>query len=150
MMSLREIRRFNIFYEFFFNYLKKKKEKNLELFDKVTNKKDNFYQKLDQLALQKYSVILAVFVCYYLRITDNESRKKLQEKMNETLVKYDIYFKGKDFLDVPQREELFVVNNINLEKGIAKNRALLDNIFSLFVAINKKVPIFIVGKIWLS
>ena len=51
-----------------------------------------------------------------------------------------------DFLDLPHREELFIVNNIELEKGIAKNRALLENVFSLFVAINNKVPIFIVGK----
>ncbi len=33
-----------------------------------------------------------------------------------------------------------------MESGIAKNRALLDNIFALFVTINTKVPIFIVGK----
>jgi ABC-type polysaccharide/polyol phosphate transport system ATPase subunit len=52
----------------------------------------------------------------------------------------------KDFLDLPLKEEKFIINNITLDKGIAKNRALLENIFSLFVAINSKVPIFIVGK----
>ena len=51
-----------------------------------------------------------------------------------------------DFLELPLKEERFIVDNIQLDKGIAKNRALLENIFSLFVAINNKVPIFIVGK----
>ena len=32
------------------------------------------------------------------------------------------------------------------EKKYEKNRALLENIFSLFVCINAKVPLFIVGK----
>ena len=33
-----------------------------------------------------------------------------------------------------------------MKEGIAKNRALLENIFSLFVCINAKVPLFIAGK----
>ena len=60
------------------------------------------------------------------------------------MAKYEQKTKLKNFLDLPLREEIFVVNNIKLDKGIAKNRALLENIFSLFVAINSKVPIFIV------
>lgn len=43
-------------------------------------------------------------------------------------------------------EQEFFLKNINLEKGISKNRALLENIFALFTAITNKVPIFIVGK----
>ena len=33
-----------------------------------------------------------------------------------------------------------------MEKGIAKNRALLENLFTLFVCVNSKIPLFIVGK----
>ena len=87
---------------------------------------------------------MAVFVCYYLRIPDIKTREELEEEMNKIL--RELSFKGKDFLEIPIKEELYVIDNIELEKGIAKNRALLDNIFSLFVAINNKVPIFIVGK----
>ena len=145
-VSLREIRRFNIFYEFFFNYLKKKKQININSLENKKLENDTFYQNLDELHLQIYSIILAIFTCYYLRITDNTTRNELKEKMNVILREYYNFFNNEDFLDVPQREELFVVNNIDLEEGIAKNRALLDNIFSLFVAINNKVPIFIVGK----
>ena len=47
---------------------------------------------------------------------------------------------------MPKREQNYIADNIELEKGIAKNRALLENLFSLFVAINTKIPIFILGK----
>ena len=146
-VSLREIRRFNIFYEFFFGYLKNKKEIK---YDELENRKmdgaDNFYNNLNNFSLQIYSVILSIFVCYYLRIPDNDIRKELKEKFNDIIKKLGPNFETVDFLDVPHKEELYVVDNIKLGKGIAKNRALLDNIFSLFVAINNKVPIFIVGK----
>ena len=33
-----------------------------------------------------------------------------------------------------------------MEKGIAKNRILLENWFALFVCINNKIPIIICGK----
>ena len=146
-VSLREIRRFNIFYEFFYGYLKNKKEIK---YDMLENRKmegaDNFYKNLDEFSLQIYSIILSIFVCYYLRISDIQTRDDLKKQLNEIYNNLDDKYKGKDFLDIPKEEEKYVVNNIELEKGIAKNRALLDNVFSLFVAINNKVPIFIVGK----
>ena len=146
-VSLREIRRINIFYEFFYNYLISKKE-----FYSNGNQNDlyeedsEFYIKLDDYTIQIYAINLSIFMCYYLRITNKEQRKELNEKMNKIFNQFNDYFKTKDFLDLPIKEEKFIVNNIKLDKGIAKNRALLENVFSLFVAINSKVPIFIVGK----
>ena len=71
-------------------------------------------------------------------------RYKLNDILNNILEKYDRNFK--DFLEIPNKEENFIAECIDLEKGICKNKALLDNIFALFAAINTKVPIFIVGK----
>ena len=51
-----------------------------------------------------------------------------------------------NFLDIPIREEEYIINNIQLPSGIAKNEALLHNIFVLFVCITSKIPLFIVGK----
>ena len=146
-VSLREIRRVNIFYEFFYNYLtlKKKFFKNQEQ-NELYGEDLDFYKKLDNYLIQVYSLNLSIFVCYYLRITSKEQRKEFEQKMNKILAKYAKKTKLNDFLDLPLREEKFIVDNIKLDKGIAKNRALLENIFSLFVAINSKVPIFIVGK----
>ena len=148
-VSLREIRRFNIFYEFFYDYLNQrkeiyKKEKQRQLYE--GDNQYQFYQNLDETSIHAYSINLSIFVCYYLRITDKEKRNCLYQKMNKIFKKFDDSFNNKDFLELPLREELFIVNNIKLDKGIAKNRALLENIFSLFVCINSKVPIFIVGK----
>ena len=147
-VSLREIRRVNIFYEFFYYYLKSKKDLYIEgtLNDLQYEEDSEFYKNLDDYAMQVCAINLSMFVCYYLRITSKEQRKELEQKMNEILNKFNSNFKLKDFLDLPLKEEKFIVNNIKLNEGIAKNRALLENIFSLFVAINSKVPIFIVGK----
>ena len=144
---MREIRRFNKFYEFFLDYLQKKKDaSNKSGQDILGFEPDPFYKNLDYIILQKYSIILGVFMCYYLRIIDNKTRKKFEEMMNEEMKNLDKYFDKRDFLEVPIKEEEYVLKNIDLEKGIAQNRALLDNIFSIFVAINIKLPLFIVGK----
>ena len=149
-VSLREIRRFNIFYEFFYDYLKKRMTVILKENSIQVNASDKeFYLNLDEYSFQVYSINLSIFVCYYLRITDKNVRKSLLELMNTIIHNFNLSNKTfiiKDFLELPLREENFIANNIRLDKGIAKNRALLENIFSLFVAINTKVPIFIVGK----
>ena len=148
-VSLREIRRFNVFYEFFYNYLNKRiKIIQMEnsIYDEKKGKKNDFYLKLDEFQKQVYSINLSIFVCYYLRIIDKNKRQILNQKMNFFFQNADKRFKNEDFLELPLREEKYIVDNIKLDKGIAKNRALLENIFSLFVSINTKVPIFIVGK----
>ena len=147
-VSLREIRRFNIFYEYFYDYLNKRKEiiekeKKELLYEGGDN---DFYKNLDDYSMQVYSINLSIFVCYYLRITDKDKRNQLYLKMNQYFKGFSPEYNNKDFLDLPLKEERFIVENIKLDKGIAKNRALLENLFSLFVAINNKVPIFIVGK----
>ena len=149
-MSLREIRRFNIFFEFFYDYLKKKKEMKSNDFNEINIsefEKENYkcYSECNYKEIHLYSIILSIFVCYYLRISKNEDRKKLiNDNLKEILRKYNK--KYEDFMKIPQKEQYFIAECINLEKGIAKNKALLDNIFALFVAINTKVPIFIIGK----
>ena len=85
-------------------------------------------------------------MCYYLRISDNKTREKFSQEMTDKMRDLDEFFDRKSFLDIPYREEYYILDNIEIEKGIAQNRALLENIFSLFVAINTKIPIFIVGK----
>ena len=143
-VSLREIKRFNIFYEFFYDYLINKKqiiEKENQI--DIANE---FYLKLNEYSIQIYSINLSIFVSYYLRISDKEHREGLEKKMNEIFQNFDKAFKDKNFLDLPKKEEQFIADNIKIDRGIAKNRALLENIFSIFVAINSKVPIFIVGK----
>ena len=119
-VSLREIRRVNIFYEFFYNYLNSKKdyyskENQIELKEEDSK----FYESLDDYSMQIYAMNLSIFLCYYLRITNKEQRAELNQKMNAIFSKFDLKYKEKDFLDLPLKEEEFIVNNINLDNGIA-------------------------------
>ena len=143
-VSLREIRKIIIFYKFFYEYLKFKKENYVNL---KINIDDFPYQKLSKYELQIYSINLSIFICYYLRLTSEDLRKKLVDKLNKIFQNLsNEKIKFEDFLKLPIIEEKFIVDNIDIPKGIAKNRALLENIFSLFVCINNKIPLFIVGK----
>ena len=138
-VSLREIRRFSIFYEFFVHYLRKKRElfKNMELND-FSDLRDADYRDLRDFDIYKYSINLSVYICYYLRLTNKSYRDEFSSEMNGI-------FKC-IFEEIPKKEQKYIVDNIEMKEGIAKNRALLENIFSLFVCINAKVPLFIVGK----
>ena len=138
-VSLREIRRFSIFYEFFVNYFRKKRElfKDIEL-NEFSDMRDEFYKTLKDNEIYKYAINLSVYICYYLRLTNKDYREELTSQMNKIF--------GFDFEEIPLREQKYIVDNIEMKEGIAKNRALLENIFSLFVCINAKVPLFIVGK----
>ena len=151
-VSLREIRRFNIFYEFFYDYIKIKKKNentnqtqtNNNIFIQIGN---TFSLKgIKELDIHISAINLSIFVCYYMRITNKSLREELHKKLNKKISEYEDFFNGRDFLTLPLNEERYIADNIQIEAGIAKNKALLENIFSLFVAINNKVPIFIVGK----
>ena len=157
-VSLREIRRFIIFYQFFLDYLDKRKKIIID--EKIDEKSHEIkYSQLTDFDIKLYSINLSIYLGYYLRLNDDESkddennninnkinegglREILYKKLNEIFKKESKY----DFLIIPEREENFIADNVKLEKGIAKNRALLENLFSLFVAINTKIPIFIIGK----
>ena len=143
-VSLREIKRFRIFLDFFLKIINDRKDFeiigktylnwNSELFPnmKISNK-----QISDNLKYLK-ATNLSLFICYFIRIINPENRKELSNIISSQ-------FKF-DFLEYPLILENDLVNNINLEKGIARNRAFLDNLFSLFVCINNKIPLFICGK----
>ena len=142
-VSLRELRRFSIFYIYFKNYLtikKKSEEKNeMQIYLWIKNL---FFDNLNDYNIYKYSIILSIFMCYYLRIRKKKEREEFVEKMNLIFRKNFTI----NFLDIPNREKEYIINNIKLPRGIAKNEALLNNLFVLFICITAKIPLFIVGK----
>ena len=138
-VSLREIRRFIICYNFFVEYLRNKKNLLLNM-----NQNENFEKidiNLSDYDIYEYSINLSIFVCYYLRLTNKDYRDELATILNKH---FDI--KDFDFKEIPKKEQEFIANNIEIKKGIAKNKILLENIFTLFVCVNAKIPLFIVGK----
>ena len=140
--SLKDIRKFFIFNKFFYTYLMERK--NSQFYEEGND--FYIYKNLDKYLAQVYSINLSIFMCYYLKIADKEQRNCLLQKLNKIFKNFDKSFENKDFLDLPKNEELYIANNIKINNGIAKNRVLLENLFSIFVAINCKIPILIMGK----
>ena len=112
------------------------------------------------------SLILSLYICYYLKISDLKNRNnfdtEIKSKVNDkdlmmNLLKNDNTDseekkqntdseKNKQFSSILELEERFILNEIKLENGIAENRPLRDNVFLLFVSINLNIPIFLIGK----
>ena len=140
-VSLREVKRFIIFFKYFVVYLLNKK--NSKSLDDPSIK---FYS-LNKTDIYKYAVSLCLYICYYLRLPDKKSRQELLKILDDKK-----YFDGK-FSIVPEMEEEYIAKNIleskeneSLSKGIAKNRALLENLFSLYFCTVNKIPLIICGK----
>ena len=138
-VSLREVRRFIILYEYFVGYLRKKKEDILKNGNNKKYEKPDllFYKTLSRKDIFINAISLSIYICYYLRINSKKHRVKLEDNMENYI---------SNFLSLPQREQKFLANRIKPPEGIAKNRALLENIFTLFFCINCKIPVFICGK----
>ena len=139
-VSLREVKRFIIFFKYFVVYLLNKKNSKSE------DPSIKFYT-LNNIDIYKYVVNLSLYICYYLRLPDKKSRQELLKILDDKK-----YFNGK-FSIVPEMEEEYIAKNIlesreneSLSKGIAKNRALLENLFSLYFCTVNKIPLIICGK----
>ncbi|ORX42165.1 hypothetical protein BCR36DRAFT_465734 [Piromyces finnis] len=110
-VSLREIRRLSILFEWFYD------EKRYI-----------------------YSLNLSIYLCYYIRLFDKNKRIIFIKKMERSF-KNEIKFE-----DIPKKIENEIATAVKLDKGIARNKALLENLFAIFVCLNTKIPLFIIGK----
>ena len=116
-VSLREIRRFGIFFEYFMKHFKE----------------ENKDHKM------KWSLNMTLYLCYYLRINDKKNRLQLVDKLNKFYIN--------SFLVVPESEIRKITREMDInEKGIALNRTLRENLFTCFTCIDNTIPIIIVGK----
>ena len=118
-VSLREIRRFGIFFEDFIKYFEYIK---------------NYYKRLH------YSLNLTLYLCYYIRLNDKKYRDELSKQLN-------IYF-DQNFIKIPINEINKITNKMTIEKnkGIALSRVLRENLFTTYICISNNVPLIIIGK----
>ena len=86
------------------------------------------------------SLNLSLYICYYLRLPNKETRKQLSDLINSKN-----YFQNK-FLDIPEMELNFLIKKVSIPEGIAKNKNLKENIFLLFFCLINKIPLIICGK----
>ena len=124
-VSMREIRRFGIFFQFFINYF--------------NSDEGSFIA--DSAKKMLFSLNISLYLCYYLRLNDKKDRNKLAKDL-------DPFFNNNNFIKFPEFEIKKITEQMYIEKGkgIALNRALRENLFTIFMCITNNVPLIIVGK----
>ena len=129
-VSLRDIRRFALFYKWFKHYYAIKAE--------VTGQRE--WIEPNQCSLN--SVALALYMCYYIRLSKTE-RNEYIRRMKE------VHYIG--ILEVAEKEQVelskYILDPYSEDsKGIARNKNILANMFCVFTCINAKVPLILCGK----
>ena len=160
VVSLREIARFVKCVEFFKNYFEKK--------NKYLNRENK--EKNNKLR----SIICSIYLCYYIRLTDESKRTNFEIVLRPLLIKLinnDKFFEETDgnlleqikneelnkeilrneetidkFSDFLMTEEDFILDLIDLDKGIGKNTLLKENVLLLFLSVITNIPLIIIGK----
>jgi hypothetical protein len=109
-------------------------------FDIINNK--NFKEKDSKIKKQYYlfALNLSLFICYYIRITPEENKYIYENEIKKILKLKN------DFIDLPLKLSDYILDEIEINPGIAKNKTLKINILIIFVCINTYIPIFICGK----
>ena len=143
-VSLREISRFSKCLIFFMEYYNKKNEYYKNLFNEKNKNSDELetetYEKYKNIEInvkiaKLKSIILSIYVCYYIRLTDRKHRTEFDMEMKEdilNLINNDIKEMKKDILKINSFEEM--KNNIinivkdndikNMDKDIS---SIMDN-----------------------
>ena len=161
VVSLREISRFKKCIEFFKKYFEIKNHYE----ERSNNEKNNKIR----------SIICSVYICYYIRLTDEKKRsnfdnllrtsllkliikninddmkeKELMEQIGEKDLGKEINKRPEEiirnFSDFLKIEEDYLLNKIELDKGIGKNTLLKENVFLLFLSVVTNIPLIIIGK----
>jgi len=139
-VSLRDIRRFIIFFRWFRISILTRAEKGDLLYKRYLN-----YDFKDDLII--LSSLLSIFLIYYLRIPDKSNKKIFIKKLCIEMNKYVYPCRTEDSLKkLLIDEQTNVLERVDPPIGIAWNSALLENVFAAFHCINNKVPIYICGK----
>ena len=142
IINLNEIKKFLEFFDFFSKFLFSRKEYFLSVnnYEEINNEISEFYKNKTKFDIYSYSINLSLYICYYLKLVDNESRKTLVNIINERK------FFNNDFLKIPIIEQNYIINNLEIEKGISKNKALKENLFVLFFCVTNNIPTINIGK----
>ncbi|CAF3271184.1 unnamed protein product [Rotaria sp. Silwood2] len=94
------------------------------------------------------SSLIALALCYYFRISSPEQRRNYVNEIETVLntVTDTSPNMKKSFIEILRDEENSLVNRMELPKGTAKNRGLIDNIFVLVACIVNRIPVILCGK----
>ncbi|KAL4503768.1 hypothetical protein ABPG73_017511, partial [Tetrahymena malaccensis] len=112
---------------------------------KLENEKNNLDQNALMIEVKQKSIIIALYMVYYLRL-QIQVKRDLYLKFYEYLVKQNSFpiIKFKQTVD----EELnWLTNECGIQSQyIAKNNALQENIFCIIICLLNKIPLIITGE----
>lgn len=118
------------------------------IFEKMNEKliptlKDNSYQ--NKISDLNRAFVLAISVCYHSSLYNMNTRREFRQ-----LIANNLTFDFQPDFDWIQVEILkcqhVFLDEIQLENNIARNYALLENVFMIIICIELRIPLFIVGK----
>ena len=87
------------------------------------------------------NLILALGVSYYVRLDD----RRLQYAHQMSLL-LGLGASSSTFTDVFNAAQDLVIDELKLATNIAKNDALKENVWMMFICISLRIPLFVVGK----
>ena len=91
-----------------------------------------------------YSFVLSIAVCYRAKLRD---REKFDSYLTSNLVVPLSTFTESSLIKTKIDEcQTRIVNLMKIEAHIARNSLLTENLFMMFVCIQLKIPLFIIGK----
>ncbi|OWF52739.1 uncharacterized protein LOC110447384 [Mizuhopecten yessoensis] len=96
--------------------------------------------------LEKKAVVLAMAMSYHSRICNADRRKDYRIKMASIFPKQLNIVDETHITEMINTEQNDILNRMEIPEGIARNTALRENVFVIFVSILNKIPVFIVGK----
>ena len=134
-VSLRDIERFRIFYKWLDINIKNRPQSQPKIKTKSSH-----------VPHEHKCIILALIICYYLRISQTVQRENFLSDLSNLFKKHKVILAKQNIQDVYEDEQNEYLNRMNVEKGIAKNNALRENVFAAFICIMNKIPVFICGK----
>ena len=122
VVSLREIARFNSFIKFFKEYFKIKNQFE----NKFNNEKNNKIR----------SIICTIYVCYYIRLTDEDMRHNFEVELRETFLRLvnNGNMSKKKGKDESISEQML---NEELKKELNNRQEIIDQNFSDFIQIEQ-------------
>ena len=131
--------------------LKKKieEEKEEKIIDQIKDEKlKNKISKNPEETIN--NIIFEFSLLIYNIIDENKGGNLMNEIMDENLKKEISSIPeekiDKNFSDFIKIEQDYVLNKIELDKGIGKNTLLKENVFLLFLSVITSIPLIIIGK----
>ena len=137
-VSLRDVRRFTIFYEWF--------EKDISIKQSIPPPAD--YEKVPNAKVDPLfrCGLLSLLFCYYLRIQKPAEREEYLNAMLPILRHPRGTKTVKEIEDILFAEQMYILMRMKIPDDIAQNQALRENVYTMLICIMNRVALFIVGK----